>query len=120
MTTPTPPLPAAPPPTGNPREPPTPQAAPRGMKAGRAKVRGRVQGVSFRASTRAEAERLGVRGWVKNLPDGRVELVAEGEPSAVDALVDWARRGPPGARVDGVELGEEPATGRFASFEIEP
>jgi acylphosphatase len=67
-------------------------------------VSGRVQGVAFRAYTEDEARRLGVRGWVRNLRDGRVEAEAEGDRAAVEALVAWCRRGPPSARVDGVEV----------------
>ena len=67
-------------------------------------VSGRVQGVAFRQSTADEADRLGVNGWVRNLPDGRVEAEAEGERAAVDALVRWCHAGPPAARVDRVEV----------------
>lgn len=63
-------------------------------------VSGRVQGVWYRETCRREAERLGVAGWVRNRPDGRVEIEAEGPRPAVDALVGWARRGPPRAVVD--------------------
>ena len=66
-------------------------------------VRGRVQGVGYRASTQAEGRRLGLRGWVRNLPDGSVELEAIGPRAAVDALLAWAAEGPLGARVDAVE-----------------
>lgn len=65
-------------------------------------VSGRVQGVGFRYSTRDQAVRLGVAGWVRNLPDGRVEAFVEGEPKAVTAMLDWLRSGPPGASVDDV------------------
>lgn len=66
-------------------------------------VSGKVQGVWFRESTRQEAERLGVAGWVRNLPDGRVEALFTGPPAAVDEIVDWCHRGPPAAQVAGVE-----------------
>jgi acylphosphatase len=70
----------------------------------RAVVAGRVQGVWFRESCRGEADRLGVAGWVHNLPDGRVEIEAQGEQAAVDALVAWARRGPRLAIVESVTV----------------
>ena len=71
---------------------------------------GRVQGVFFRDSTRREANRLGVTGWVRNRPDGTVEAYAEGAPEAVEALVRWAREGPRHADVDDVRVSEaEPA-----------
>jgi acylphosphatase len=65
-------------------------------------VSGRVQGVFFRASTRAEAERLGLTGSAHNLADGRVEVIACGSDTSLDALEKWLRRGPPSARVDHV------------------
>ena len=67
-----------------------------------ARVVGRVQGVGFRFHTEVEARRLGVAGWVRNEPDGRVLVHAEGEPAAVDALVAWLHDGPPSARVERV------------------
>jgi acylphosphatase len=70
-------------------------------------VSGRVQGVFFRASTREQARALGLSGHAKNLDDGRVEVLACGEPQALDALERWLHAGPPSARVDGVE--REPA-----------
>jgi acylphosphatase len=69
-------------------------------------VRGRVQGVSYRQSTAIEAARLGVSGWVRNLPDGAVEAHLEGDHAAVEALVLWCRRGPPQALVTALELDE--------------
>jgi acylphosphatase len=63
-------------------------------------VRGRVQGVFFRASTREQALKLGVSGYAKNLPDGGVEVLACGSDPALDALQEWLRRGPPSARVE--------------------
>jgi len=67
-------------------------------------ISGRVQGVFFRATTREQAERLGVAGWVRNLPDGRVEALFEGPRPAVEACLEWCHHGPPGARVTGVEV----------------
>ncbi len=66
-------------------------------------VSGRVQGVFFRASTRAQAERLGLRGWAVNLPDGRVEVLAVGSAEAVQQLAEWLHDGPPAAKVLAVE-----------------
>jgi acylphosphatase len=74
-------------------------------------VRGRVQGVGFRAATAYEARRLGVAGWVRNLPDGTVEVEARGAPDAVDALSVWLGEGPRGARVTGVDIHELPTVG---------
>jgi acylphosphatase len=67
-------------------------------------VSGRVQGVAFRAYTVDEARGLGLDGWVRNLPDGRVEVEAEGERRALEKLVAFCRRGPPAARVDDVDV----------------
>jgi len=64
-----------------------------------------VQGIGFRDALRSEALRLGVTGWVRNLTDGSVEALAQGDPAAVAALLEWARRGPPAARVERVECG---------------
>src|SRR3546814_8359975 len=77
------------------------------MAAARFLVSGKVQGVFFRASTREQAQRLGLRGHARNLSDGRVEVLAAGEPDAIDALADWLQRGPPQARVEAVERSEE-------------
>jgi acylphosphatase len=74
----------------------------------RAQVRGRVQGVGYRASTVYEARRLGLTGWARNLPDGTVEVVARGDTAAVDALLAWLQQGPRGARVTGVDVEELP------------
>ncbi len=81
-------------------------------------VSGRVQGVFFRSETRHEARLRGVTGWVRNLPDGRVEAVFEGEEEAVKELIEFCRRGPPGARVVKVDVKWENYTGEFRSFEI--
>lgn len=81
-------------------------------------ISGRVQGVFYRANTRDEARRLGLTGWVRNLPDGRVEAVVEGEEERIKELIDWCHQGPPGAQVRGVEVRWEDYQGEFADFEI--
>ena len=81
-------------------------------------IRGFVQGVNFRYYTRQQALSRGVLGWVRNLWDGRVEAVFEGEQDAVDWMVEWCRAGPPSASVEEVELMWEDATGEFESFEV--
>lgn len=73
------------------------------MKAVHAVVRGRVQGVGFRHGTRIAGRQLGLVGWVRNAPDGSVEVWAQGEDSLVDRLIEWLWLGPPGSRVVGVE-----------------
>lgn len=72
-------------------------------------VSGKVQGVFFRASAARQAERLQLCGWAKNLPDGRVEVLALGSDAAVGQLREWLRQGPPRARVDGIEVCDEAA-----------
>lgn len=78
-------------------------------------VTGRVQGVGFRASMAREAQALGVTGWVRNRADGSVEAMICGTPEQLAALLLWARRGPPAARVDHVAV--EEASGEFSGFE---
>ena len=73
------------------------------MAAARFLVSGVVQGVFYRASTRTQARQLGLTGHARNLPDGRVEVIAHGEPDALDALERWLWQGPPAAEVEGVE-----------------
>ncbi|MHB1144149.1 MAG: acylphosphatase [Thiobacillus sp.] len=85
------------------------------MKTLRLHIQGRVQGVWFRESMRREAERLGVTGWVRNAPDGSVGAVIQGPDAAVDALIAWARIGPPQARVERIVLTDAP--GHFSHFE---
>jgi acylphosphatase len=77
----------------------------------RAVVRGRVQGVGFRYAARLQATKLGVGGFARNLPDGGVELEAEGSPGAVEEFLAWSERGPIGARVDALDAEDIPAAG---------
>ncbi|MBS7640857.1 MAG: acylphosphatase [Candidatus Bathyarchaeia archaeon] len=81
-------------------------------------VSGRVQGVFFRHETKLRAIRNNVTGWVRNLPDGRVEAVFEGEKEAVEAMIDFCRMGPPGAKVKNVEVVWEEPTGEFKDFRV--
>ena len=82
-------------------------------------VKGRVQGVFFRASMREVSLANGVTGWVRNLPDGRsVEAVLEGDWDSVEKVLCWSLRGPPGARVEEVEIRFEKYKGEFKTFEI--
>jgi len=80
-------------------------------------VRGRVQGVWYRGSCAEQARALGVSGWARNLPDGRVEITAEGDPEAVDKLVKWCHQGPPAARVSAVEVQVEEPKG-LSGFDV--
>lgn len=84
----------------------------------RAVVSGIVQGVSFRYYARAAARDIGAKGWVRNLPNGRVEAVVEGPPHVVEAMLDWLRKGSPYGRVDHVQVYEERYTGEFSDFDI--
>ncbi len=79
---------------------------------------GRVQGVWYRASTAREAKRLGLTGWVRNLPDGRVEAVAEGDRGLLEDLCRFCRKGPPLSRVTRLDVTWERAQGLFDSFEV--
>jgi acylphosphatase len=74
------------------------------LKRAKVIVQGSVQGVFFRAETRDRARSLGLAGWVRNVPDGTVEAVFEGDDERVESMVDWCRRGPGGARVEEVEV----------------
>ena len=85
--------------------------------ARKVRISGRVQGVYFRAWTREEAERLGVHGWVRNLPDGSVEAHIQGEPAAVDQLIKLLSDGPSDARVSHVET-EEAVVENLSGFQI--
>ena len=87
------------------------------MTRRRVVVSGRVQGVFFRDTTRRMAASRGVAGWVRNLPDGKLEAVFEGDEGAVHSMVDFCRQGPRGATVAAAEVHEEPAEG-LRTFEI--
>lgn len=82
------------------------------------RITGRVQGVYFRASAATEARNLGVTGWVRNLPDGAVEALAEGPRGALTRFVLWCHHGPPSARVERVETVWSTAEGTSAGFEV--
>lgn len=79
-------------------------------------VSGKVQGVFFRSGTKDKAEEIGLSGWVRNLQDGRVEAVFEGEEEKVEKMVQWCRKGSEYARVTGVEVIPEPYKGEFSGF----
>lgn len=81
-------------------------------------IHGLVQGVAFRAYTRSQATALGVKGWVRNLPDGTVEALFEGEKKKVEEMLAWCRQGPSGARVMQVDITREPYRGEFKQFDI--
>lgn len=81
-------------------------------------ISGRVQGVWYRGSTRETAARLGVSGWVRNLPDGRVEAEAEGHRGLVERLIAWCHEGPPAAQVTHVAVTWIEPTGADAGFEV--
>ena len=81
-------------------------------------ISGRVQGVGFRFFTEAAAAREGVHGWVRNLPDGRVEIAAEGDAESVERFERQIQHGPPGARVSHVQRDEELPEGRQSGFSV--
>jgi acylphosphatase len=83
-------------------------------------VQGRVQGVGFRYSAYYEARRLGLSGWVRNTPDGAVEVLAEGRKKDLESFLQWLRRGPPGAWVDSVRHTPQRPSGAYRGFSIEP
>jgi acylphosphatase len=90
-----------------------------GMRRASLRIRGKVQGVFFRESTRMEATRLGLTGWVRNREDGSVEAIAEGEPAALEEFIRWCHRGPQAARVTEVEHARSEPTGEFRTFTVE-
>lgn len=81
-------------------------------------ITGKVQGVFFRASTQDEAVRLGLTGWVKNLPDGSVEAVFEGDKEKIEEIIAWCHKGPPWARVKEVKVKWEPYQKEFERFSV--
>ncbi len=81
-------------------------------------VSGFVQGVFFRAETKIIAEKLSLFGWVRNLEDGRVEILAEGEKEKLEKLVEWAKKGPDLAKVEGINVEWQEYTGEFKNFQI--
>ncbi|MCF8110648.1 MAG: acylphosphatase [Desulfobacteraceae bacterium] len=89
-----------------------------GKKAVRAIINGRVQGVNYRMATSMAADRYGVGGWVRNVPDGTVEAYIEGDAQNVDAMLDWCRKGPPAASVTDVRVNEEEYTGKYSDFTV--
>jgi acylphosphatase len=81
-------------------------------------ISGRVQGVNFRYYTRQQAQMLGVTGWVRNLMDGSVETLFEGDRISVENMIEWCHQGPKASRVDNVEIHWEKPTGEFSGFNI--
>ena len=99
----------------------TPQRAPKNsmnISAFFARVEGRVQGVGFRYSCRNEGQSLGLSGWVRNTPGGDVEVWAEGTQEKLDLLLEWLRKGPPGARVETVHSEKTSPTGKYRQFSV--
>ena len=88
------------------------------MKRVHVYISGRVQGVFFRAETQRSANGFNLTGWVRNMTDGRVEAVFEGEDENVDKMLEWCHIGPPAARVEEVIITEEPYTGELRDFII--
>ncbi len=81
-------------------------------------ISGKVQGVFFREYTRRKAKNLGIKGWVRNLPDGRVEAIFEGEKEKIKEMIEWCHTGSPYSKVEKVEVTEEEYKGEFEDFEI--
>ena len=81
-------------------------------------VSGKVQGVFFRQAMKVIAKKNNVCGWVRNLPDKRVEAILEGENNSVNSIIEWARVGPANSRVDGVEVSNEEFKNEFSAFEV--
>jgi acylphosphatase len=90
------------------------------MVARQIRVSGRVQGVGYRVSLQDEAQKHDISGWVRNRSDGRVEALLQGSPEAVEALIAWARRGPPGAHVSDVAVASATEDFALRGFELRP
>ncbi len=88
------------------------------LKQVQVRVRGRVQGVFFRAAAQREAKRLGLSGWVRNRTDNSLEILAEGEEGGIKDLINWAQNGPSAARVDNVDVRWRSFVGDFYDFRI--
>jgi len=86
----------------------------------RLRIHGQVQGVNLREAMRQRADQLKVTGWVRNRLDGSVEAVVQGEPFAIDSIVEWARQGPTTARVDSVDVESAEDEGNYDSFDKKP
>lgn len=83
-------------------------------------ISGSVQGVSFRYYTYHEALKRGLRGWVRNLNDGRVEAVFEGEKDAIEKVLEWSQSGPPAAHVDNIEIDWLEPSDSLSDFRVRP
>lgn len=81
-------------------------------------INGKVQGIWFRANTKQKAEQLGITGWVKNIPNGSVEAIFEGEENCIKEMIDWCQHGPPQAKVENIEIKEQSITNGFDEFLI--
>jgi acylphosphatase len=81
-------------------------------------ISGRVQGVYFRLFAQKKAKQLGIKGYAKNLVDGRVEIMAQADNSSIESFIEWSNKGPITARVDEVEVSEWPIEEQFTTFEI--
>jgi acylphosphatase len=81
-------------------------------------ISGQVQGVFFRANTRRAANELGLKGWVRNVPEGMVEVVAEGRKHSLDKLIEYCRKGPEGSKVENIEIKWEDFRNEFGGFDV--
>lgn len=88
------------------------------MKRVHLTISGEVQEVLYRSNSVNEAQKLDLKGWVKNTPDGKVEIIAEGDRENLEKFIAWCRKGPSFAKVSGVIIDWEESTGEFSSFEV--